>query len=94
MALTHVPGRDAGEIKLYALSTCPWCKKTKKLLDELGVEYDFADVDLLQGEERALAMSVVRKWNPSGGFPTIVLNNSKCIVGFREDELKAALDKK
>jgi glutaredoxin-like protein NrdH len=94
MALTHVPGRNAGDIKLYALSTCPWCKKTKKLLDDLGVEYYFTDVDLLQGEERAQAMSVVRKWNPSGGFPTIVLNNSKCIVGFREDELKAVLDKK
>jgi glutaredoxin-like protein NrdH len=94
MALTHVPGRNAGEIKVYALSTCPWCKKAKKLLDDLGVEYYFTDVDLLEGEERAQAMSAVRKWNPNGGFPTIVLNNAKCIVGFREDEIKAALAKK
>jgi glutaredoxin-like protein NrdH len=94
MALTHVTGKNAGDIKVYALSTCPWCKKTKKLLDELGVEYYFTDVDLLEGEERAQAMSAVRKWNPSGGFPTTVINNAKCIVGFREDELRAALEKK
>jgi glutaredoxin-like protein NrdH len=93
MALTHVPGRNAGEIKLFALSTCPWCKKTKKLFDELGVEYSFVDVDLLAGNERTEAMNTVRKWNPAGSFPTIVLNNAKCIVGFREDELREALAK-
>ena len=29
----------------------------------------------------------------AGSFPTIVLGNEKCIVGFREDELRAALKK-
>lgn len=93
MALTHVPGKNVGEIKLYALSTCPWCKKTKKLFDELGVDYYFVDVDLLSGEERTQTMNTVRKWNPAGSFPTIVLDNAKCIVGFREDDLRAALKK-
>jgi len=37
MGLTHVDGKKAGHIVIYALSTCPWCKKTKKLLDDLGV---------------------------------------------------------
>jgi glutaredoxin-like protein NrdH len=94
MALTHVPGKNAGDIKVYALSTCPWCKKAKKFLEDLGVEYYFTDVDLLQGEERAQAMTAVRKWNPSASFPTIVIDNAKCIVGFREDELRAAVSKK
>ena len=52
MALKHVPGKKVGDIKIYALSTCPWCKKTKDLLDSLGIEYSFEDVDLLTGEER------------------------------------------
>ena len=32
------------KIFLFALSTCVWCKKTKKLLDQFGVKYDYADV--------------------------------------------------
>jgi len=91
MALTHVPGKNAGHLVLYALSTCPWCKKTKKLLDDLGVEYDFADVDLLTGTEKEEAVNVVRKWNPRSSFPTLVINDSKCIVGFEEDQIREAL---
>ena len=52
MAKKHVPGRNAGKVMLYALSTCVWCNKTKKLLNELGVEYDYTDVDLLGGWRR------------------------------------------
>jgi glutaredoxin-like protein NrdH len=92
MALQRVPGKQYGDVKIYALSTCPWCKKTKKLLDDLGVEYYFTDVDLLTDEEKNKAMETVRKWNPSVSFPTIVVNDARCIIGFREDELREALD--
>ncbi len=91
MALQHVSGKNVGNVKLYALSTCPWCKLTKKLFDEKGIDYYFCDVDLLQGEERTKTMSEVRKWNPAGSFPTIVINDSKAIIGFREQELKDTL---
>lgn len=92
MALQHIPGKQYGDIKIYALSTCPWCKKTKKLLDDLGVDYYFTDVDLLTGDEKKKAMEVVRKWNPSASFPTIIVNNARCIIGFREDEIREALN--
>jgi glutaredoxin-like protein NrdH len=91
MALEHVQGKKVADIKIYALSTCPWCKKTKKLLSDLGVDYYFEDVDLLTGDERQSAMAIVKKWNPSSSFPTIVINDAKCIVGFKEDELKEYL---
>jgi glutaredoxin-like protein NrdH len=91
MTLKHVTGKNAGDIKIYALSTCPWCKKTKALLDSLGVAYDFVDVDLLTGKEREQTIAAVKKWNSSVSFPTIVINDSKCIVGFNEKDLKEAL---
>ncbi len=91
MALKHVSGKNVGDIKIYALSTCPWCKKTKALLDSLGVEYFFEDVDLLTGSEREKTIETVKKWNPSVSFPTVVINDGKCIVGFRENEIKEAL---
>ena len=90
MTVEHVSGRNAGQVMLYALSTCVWCKKTKWLLDELGVAYDYEYVDLLQGAKKTEAMDTVRRWNPSYSFPTLVIND-KCIVGFRENEIREPL---
>jgi len=93
MTVVHVPGRKSGHIMLYALSTCGWCGKTKKLLDSLGVEYSYEYVDQLQGAEQEEAMRKVKEWNASCSFPTMVLDNEKCIVGFKEGEIREALQK-
>ena len=91
MSVVHVPGKNVGHIMLYALSTCGWCAKTKKLLDDLGVEYDFEYVDHLQGEEKEQAVREIRNWNPSCSFPTLVINDETCIVGYKESEIRGAL---
>jgi glutaredoxin-like protein NrdH len=93
MAITHVPGKDAGPLMLFALSTCVWCGKTRKLLDELGVAYDYEYVDLLKGDAKKETMKIVEKWNPACSFPTLVIKDSRCIVGFKEDEIRKALSK-
>ncbi len=87
----HVEGRDAGRVILYALSTCAWCKKTKRLLDELGVDYHFVDVDLLQSAEQDQAKDEVRRWNPKCSFPTMVVGDEGRIVGFDEEKIREAL---
>lgn len=91
MALQHIAGKNVGDIKVYALSTCPWCRKTKKLLDDMGVEYFFVDVDLLSGEDKNQTVATVKKSNPSMSFPTIVINGNRTIVGFQESQIKDAL---
>jgi glutaredoxin-like protein NrdH len=48
-------------------------------------------VDLLSGSEKDAAVKKLEKWNPRCSFPTIVINEEKCIVGFKEDEIKEAL---
>ena len=91
MALEHVPGKNMGHVVLYALSTCPWCKKTKALFQELGVDYYYEDVDLLSGQEQQDAMAEVERWNPHRSFPTIVFNDSQAIAGFDEAAIRQAL---
>jgi len=93
MVVEHVNGKKMGKIILYALSTCGWCAKTKNLLRELGVDFDYIYVDLLEGKEQDNIMNEVEKWNPKGSFPTLVIQDKKCIVGFREDEIREALKK-
>jgi glutaredoxin-like protein NrdH len=91
MVAEHVNGKNKGSVMLYALSTCGWCAKTKDLLRQLGVAFDFVYVDMLEGHEQDDAMLAVEKWNPSGSFPTLVINDKKSIVGFREQEIREAL---
>ncbi len=88
MGIEHVSGKKKGTVMLYALSTCGWCSKTKELLRELGIEFDYTYVDLLEGKEQDEAMNVVERFNPSGSFPTLVINDQKSIVGFREKEIR------
>ncbi|MFO7785051.1 MAG: glutaredoxin family protein [Thermodesulfobacteriota bacterium] len=78
------------DIKMYSLSTCSHCKATKKLLNECEAQYDFTDVDLLEGEERQAVLEEVRKVNPRCSFPTIIIGDV-VIVGYKEDEIKEAL---
>jgi len=91
--MKHVPGKKAGDVELYALSTCGWCRKTKELLDSLGVEYDYVYVDLVEGEEADEVSKKLEKLNPSGSFPTICIDKKKVIVGFQEEKIREALKK-
>ena len=88
---THVDGIDKGEVKLFALSTCVWCKRTKKLLSDLGVAYDYVFVDLLEGDKKEEVTEAVREHNPRCSYPTVVINNQECIVGFKKDLIEEAL---
>ena len=88
--MEHVDGTDKGRVVLYALSTCGWCKKTKALLTELGIAFDVEHVDKLLGEIRENTIKDVEKWNPRCSFPTLVIRDDICIVGFKEDEIKEA----
>lgn len=91
MDFEHVDGEDKGKVTLFALSTCGWCKKTRMLLEELGVKYDYLYVDLTSGAERDEAVEALKKYNPDVSFPTIVINDSDVIVGFEEDQIKSKL---
>jgi len=93
MKLKKVSGEDRGKVLLFALSTCGWCKKTKKLLNDLGVEYHYVDVDQAEGDDKEEVVGQLRKWNPRSSFPTLVFDDERCIVGFKEDEIKEAVGK-
>ena len=85
-----VQGQKRADILLFALSTCGWCRKTKNLLDELGVEYRYIDVDLLDGQDKKEVVAEVTRWNPSSSYPTMVINN-KSIVGYQEEKIRQAV---
>ena len=79
------------KIRLFTLSTCSHCIKTKKFFKDQGIEVEFTDVDLLEGNEREKVMNEVRKLNPECTFPTICIGDH-VVVGFNEDRIRKALE--
>lgn len=89
----HVAGSPNNhKVQLFALSTCGWCRKSKQLLEDLGIEYDRVDVDLLEGDVRDETVTELKKWNSASTFPTVVIDNNKSIVGYEVDEIRKTLE--
>jgi glutaredoxin len=84
----RVDGTDKGKIVLYTLSTCMWCRMAKNLLKDLGVGYEYVDVDTLAAEEKDVVKKEIKKWNPDGSYPTLVINEKDCVSGFDETEIR------
>lgn len=91
--LTRVEGEEAGEVVLYALSTCVWCRKTRQLLDSLGIAYSFVYVDLLGQADQEEATRTMQAHNPRRSFPTFVVDGSRVVAGFDEKAIREALGK-
>lgn len=79
------------KIILYALSTCAWCKKTRRFLEQSDFTFDYVYVDLLDGADREEVVAQVHRWNPAASFPTVVIDNTECIVGFKPARLEEVL---
>lgn len=81
------------DVKLYALSTCGWCKKTKQLLKDLDCEYEYIDVDRLEGETNTKIREQLKEHNPKMNLPTLVIDEGdEVIVGYKRDKIEEALD--
>lgn len=91
MDLEHIDGHKKGQVILFALSTCGWCKKTRSLLEELGIAYDYIYVDLTENDKRIEALEELKRWNPSLSFPTLIINNERVIIGFDRTSIVGAL---
>ena len=92
MPITKVDGQNKGEIFIYALSTCIWCRKAKQFFDENKIAYSFVFMDQLEGDEKAEMKKQHKDWNPSCSYPTIVINNGACVVGFDEEAIRKELN--
>lgn len=76
--------------KVYALSTCPYCKRTKRFLDEHNIAYDCTDVDLLDDAKQDEVLEEIEKLTGKRSFPVVIIGK-EIIVGHDEDKLRKAL---
>jgi len=77
-------------VKVFALSTCPYCRLARQYMDENGVAYDVLEVDKLEGQEREDAIQDVKRLSGGTSFPVVVVDD-EVIVGFNKVRIKELL---
>jgi len=87
-------GKDSGHtIKVYALSTCGFCRRALQFLRDNAIAFKFVYVDLLHPDIKdQVKNDLVNKYGERLAFPFIVLDedteNQRVIVGFLQDEFE------
>ncbi|MFQ6106922.1 MAG: glutaredoxin family protein [Thermoplasmata archaeon] len=89
--MEHFEGRNKNhKVMLFALSTCPFCKKVKALLADSDVDYEYVDVDLQSREDRKRLRQELMKYNPRCSYPTLVVDED-IVIGYREERIREVL---
>ncbi len=93
MDTTKVPGtKKDHKVLMYAISTCAWCKMTKKHLKDNQVEYEYIDVDLCSDKDRRAIRDDIMKRGGEPNYPIIIIDDKIMINGFRKDKINEALN--
>lgn len=93
MDTTRVAGtKKDHKVLMYAISTCAWCKMTKKHLKDNQVEYEFIDVDLCNDKDRQAIRNDIMKRGGEPNYPIIIIDDKTMINGFRKDKINEALN--
>jgi len=93
METVKVPGKiNKHRVLLYAISTCAWCKRTKKFLKDSQIEYEYVDIDLCSREDREKIRADILSRGGRLSYPTVIVDDEVLITGFKEDELKEVLE--
>jgi glutaredoxin len=92
MPFSKVPGKKKDhKVVVYALSTCVWCKMTKQFLEDNEVEYEYIFVDLCEEKEKEQVRQHIIDKGGSLSYPTVIIDDTTLITGFRKDKLKESL---
>ena len=93
MQILNVQGKNnKHRVLLYALSTCPWCNKEKQLLIDNNIKFEYVDVDLCNDEDYGKVRDDILNRGGRFSFPAILIDDKILINGFKEDEIREALE--
>lgn len=93
MKVVKVSGRNSKhKVFVYALSTCAWCKQTKKFLKENEIEYEYVDVDLCDEEDQEKVSKGILSKGGRLSYPAIIIDSKILINGFHVNKIKEALE--
>ncbi|CAG0987228.1 hypothetical protein ANRL2_02913 [Anaerolineae bacterium] len=72
------------KVSMYTLSTCPWCRKTKKFFTERNIPFDYIDYDLADDETQKRILTDMERHGASA-FPYVMIEND-IVEGYNPDK--------
>lgn len=80
-------------IIIYSLSTCLWCKKTKKYFEDRKIQFEVLEYDKQDEARQAAMMAEMRAAGYTGSFPFIKIGKH-CTQGYDPQEFETLLNNK
>jgi glutaredoxin len=77
------------DVRLYTLSTCPWCRKAKQFFAQRNIPFTYIDYDLA---DEATQEKILQELDAAGatGFPFVKIGD-KVIAGYQPELYSKAL---
>jgi len=70
---------------VYALSTCPWCRKAKQYFEDNGIAFEAVDLDLLPDDESDRLADEALSASGSRAYPVVRIGD-EVIVGYAPEK--------
>jgi glutaredoxin len=83
---------DKHMVLMYAISTCGWCKRAKRFLEDNKIRYEYVDIDLCNSQDRKRIRGDIVKRGGDLIYPTIIVDNTILITGYKEDKIREVLE--
>lgn len=81
------------KITVYALSTCLWCRKTKKYFEDKKVQFEAVDYDKQDDARQKEIMKEMKAAGCTGSFPFTRIGEA-CVQGYDPAEFDKHLESK
>ncbi len=81
------------KVTIYALSTCLWCRKTKKYFEDRKIPFEAIDYDKQDEAAQEAMMAEMKAAGASGSFPFVKIG-SACAQGYDPAEFERLLAEK
>lgn len=78
------------KVILFTMSTCPWCRKTKKFFADNKIPFEYTDYDLASDEEQRKIMNIMLKNGCNGIFPFVMIDKD-VVIGYRPEKYSELL---
>lgn len=75
------------KVSMYTLSTCPWCRKTKKFFQERKIPFEYVDYDLAGEEEQEKIAREMMNYTGHIAFPFVRIGD-EVIIGYNPEKFE------
>ena len=83
-----VGGKKDNNVTIVTLSTCMWCKKCKRFLQDNDMKYQYIDVDKIPPEDKSKILNYLKdSYQSRISYPFLICDNGH-VIGYDPEKYK------